>query len=113
MYHINKLNDSRVNPVYAVSMEKGGVVKFAIIDKNNHKEIEQKWGHPLPNLFDLDPSSLAYELPGIKEEVINPVTGNKVDLYHCIMNLNDVQGWSREKIAMWIRSLPDQDRFKF
>lgn len=52
-------------------------------------------------------SILAAKLPGVHKMVINPVTLEERDLFNTIINLNDTQGWSREKIADWLDEISD------
>ncbi len=35
----------------------------------------------------------------------HPVTGTRYDLVAVIVNLNDLRGWSRERIADWLESI--------
>lgn len=45
-------------------------------------------------------------------KVVNPVTGGESDLYDTIIHLNDEAKWSREQIADWIDTLPDQPKWR-
>jgi len=47
----------------------------------------------------------ANDLPGVNEEVKNPVTGEETRLFRVIINLNDKQQWTREQIADWLDTL--------
>lgn len=52
------------------------------------------------------------QLPGLKEKVKNPVTGNESTLERVIINLNDQHQWTREKIADWLDTLDIDLTFK-
>lgn len=57
-------------------------------------------------------------IPGLAREITsglmvqNPVTLRMDSLYSVIIDLNDTEGWSREKIADWIDTLPVQPTWK-
>ncbi|QIQ62985.1 hypothetical protein SEA_MOAB_107 [Streptomyces phage Moab] len=51
-------------------------------------------------------------LPGIKEMVKHPVSGKIDTIESIIINLNDVQKWTREKIADWLDTLDVDLTFK-
>lgn len=67
-------------------------------------------------------SSLAKELPGIKEKVLCPARllvgidrcnwPTNEDLLSTIIHLNDTHRWTREKIAEWVESLDIDTTFK-
>lgn len=117
---MNKINDSKVNPVYAVNIVKDGKCNFRVIDRNNYKD---KLQNLIPNddallpfvglYFEVNPESLANDLPGIQEVVEHPINKKRMSLRSAIINLNDNHRWTREKIADWIETLENQSRFKF
>lgn len=51
------------------------------------------------------------KLPGVDQVVVNPVTKESYKLWNVIINLNDVQHWTREQIADWVESLGINTRF--
>lgn len=63
-------------------------------------------------LFQINAQSLAGQIPKIHEvHAKHPVTGQQNSLYAIIIDLNDSHGWTREKIADWLDTLPDQPKF--
>ncbi len=55
----------------------------------------------------IHPFCLSERFPALAYNVEHPVTASrfKCDLYHTITNLNDVFGWTRERIADWVASI--------
>lgn len=51
-------------------------------------------------------------LPGLNETVKHPVNGSHSKLRSVIINLNDVECWTREEIADWLETLDVDLRFK-
>lgn len=52
-------------------------------------------------------SSKSYELPGIRDRAVHPITGFTHPLRNIIMNLNDSYKWTREQIADWLDEISD------
>jgi hypothetical protein len=55
--------------------------------------------------------SLATVLPNVRAQVVHPTTGWTGALNSTIVELNDTQQWSRERIADWLESLDLDLRF--
>lgn len=56
--------------------------------------------------------ALASEIPGIHQLVVNPATGLQQSLFETIIDLNDCQGWDRNKVADWIETLDNVPVFE-
>ena len=62
--------------------------------------------------MELDASQLAGSLPWAHMVVKHPVHGKDMGLMETIIDLNDHHGWTREKIADWVETLPDVPKFE-
>lgn len=75
------------------------------IDEVKKKKYKHHW-NPTPAA---DPG--ISKLPALKEQVKHPITGLTLDLQSAIIQLNDVQKWTREQIADWLETLDIDIRF--
>lgn len=57
-------------------------------------------------------SGMSQKLPGMNMLVKHPVTGERMNLWSVVQNLNDHNKWTREQIADWIETLDNVPTFK-
>ena len=74
-------------------------------------DLYSEWKPPM-SVFQIDPASYSNELPGIWNKEKHPVTGSVKSIHEIIIDLNDVQGWTREQIADWLETLDNPPVFK-
>lgn len=73
---------------------------------DSHGYINESFFPPFSRPSEVD------KLPGLKENVRNPVNGTMDTLERVIIRLNDSERWSREQIADWLETLDVNINFK-
>lgn len=96
-----KLFGTEQEHVYSASAPPAQEFLKASMNKPLHKSIAAG-----PNMQDVN------NLPGVTKEVKHPTTGDFCLIKDIIINLNDVQMWTREEIADWLETLDVDLRFK-
>lgn len=84
------------------------------VDSPSHYSSASYKSKPAPPVHTYGSSlvdSLKSVIPNVRATVVHPTTGTEMPLSEAIVNLNDAQRWSRERIADWLETLDLDLRF--
>lgn len=83
------------------------IAKYLPMSEKHVEEIIQQLPKQKINIVEL-----SHKLPGIEQQVTNPITKEISSLWSIIIYLNDIEKWSREAIADWVEILDDVPTFE-